>query len=186
MIRVTYELLDEFLLDEDGEEIKDKPRWISEDFPLHSLNSDRANSTKRYFALDPTNEFGGDWSQMLGRACVVNIVQNEGKGKNAGRTFNNVGSISTMRDKEAKKAPELVNSPLLFDPSEPDVEVFLSLPQFVQDKIKAAVDFNGGALEQALEAHSPDSKGEGAKKSKKASEEAEVEPETQKSDDEDW
>jgi len=74
-LHVTYEFLDEFLKDEDGNEIEDKPRWLSETFGFHSLDSDLAKSTKRYFALDPEKEYGGDWSQLLGAPCMVTIIQ---------------------------------------------------------------------------------------------------------------
>ena len=43
-IQLTYEFVDEFLKDEDGNELEDKPRWLSESFPLYNLSSDRAKS----------------------------------------------------------------------------------------------------------------------------------------------
>ena len=64
-ILITYELLDEFCLDEKGEEIEDKPRWVSETIPFHNLEVDLAKSTKRYKALDPEMEFDGDFTQLV-------------------------------------------------------------------------------------------------------------------------
>ena len=52
-ILLTYEFVDEFLKDEDGNEETDKPRWLSESMPLFNLSSERAKSTLRYNALDP-------------------------------------------------------------------------------------------------------------------------------------
>ena len=40
----TYELVDEFMKDENGEDIEDKPRWVSESFPFHSLAADKAKN----------------------------------------------------------------------------------------------------------------------------------------------
>ena len=52
-VLLTYEFTDEFQKDDDGEDIADKPRWLTETFPLYNLGADRAKSTKRYNALDP-------------------------------------------------------------------------------------------------------------------------------------
>jgi len=150
MVQVTYELADEFMLDEAGEALEDKPRWLNEEFPLKSLDLDRAKSTQRYLALDPQLKEDGDFTKLIGYPCIVNVVHNAGKGKNAGRTFCNVGSLSAMREKEAKKLPELVNPPKVFILDEPDVDVFRSLPEFVQDKIKANLNYEGSKLQALL------------------------------------
>lgn len=146
-IMMTYELLDEFCVDEKGEVIEDKPRWVSEEIAFRSLKADLAVSTKRYRALDPEEEADGDFQLLLGRPCNVTIVNNESKGK----IYNNVGNVSGMRPKDAAKAPELVNPPKFFALAEPDMEVFLSLPEWLQDKIKGNLEFNGSALQEALE-----------------------------------
>src|SRR3990167_9993288 len=44
-IQLTYELSDEFMLDEEGEPLKDKPRWLSETMPFYSLGAEKAKST---------------------------------------------------------------------------------------------------------------------------------------------
>ena len=97
----TYEFLDEFCKDENGEDLEDKPRWLSEQFPLHSLEADLAKSTKRYYALDPDENFGGDFTLLVGSPCMVTINQYESKGE----TKNGVSSVAPMRPKEAAKAP---------------------------------------------------------------------------------
>lgn len=147
-IRLTYELLDEFCKDENGDEEEDKPRWVSEDIPFRSLMADMAKSTKRYRALDPNEDHEGDFTQLIETACIVTIVNNESNG----RVFNNVGNVSTMRPKDAQKAAPLKNPPKVFVLDEPDMEIFLSLPQWLQDKIKGNLEFEGSALQKALEA----------------------------------
>jgi hypothetical protein len=149
-LMITYEFLDEFCLDEDGNEDETKPRWLSETLPLRSLQADRAKSTQRYYALDPSEDFGGDFGQLVGMPAVVTIVQNAGKGKNAGNVYNNITALSSMRPKDASKAPDLVNPPKVLDLDEPDMEIFGSLPDWIQDKIKANLEFNGSALQRAL------------------------------------
>lgn len=181
-VMLTYEFLDEFLKDEDGNDIEDKPRWLSETIPLHNLAADKAKSTKRYYALDPNDEHDGDWSQLLGKPCIVNVINREGQGKNAGRIYENISDISAMRPKEAAKAADLVNPTKVFDFYEPDLSVYNTLPEWLQGKMKEAVDFEGSALEIAIERGGEPTekpKKEPAKKQVKA-----TEPETD--EEEDW
>lgn len=150
-IKITYELLDEFMLDEDGNEIEDKPRWISEDIPFNNLEVDLAKSTKRYKALDPDMELEGDFTQLLTLPCLVTLNVTEGRGKNAGRQFNNVMALSQMRAKDANKAAPLVNPAKFFSCSDPDLDIFLSLPEFQQNKIKENLEYNGSILQSLIE-----------------------------------
>lgn len=150
-IRATYELVDEFCVGDDGVELEDKPRWISEDFPFNSLSADLAKSTKRYLALDPTQKLGGDFTLLVDMPCMVTVVNKEGAGKNVGRVFNNVGAVSGMRPKEAAKAAPLVNPTKVFVLDDPDLEVFRSLPEFLQDKIKGNLEYKGSALQRLLD-----------------------------------
>lgn len=165
-IMLTYELLDEFLKDENGEDIDDKPRWLSETLPFNNLESELAKSTKRYFALDPDVNHGGDWARLVGTPCMVTVIVEEGKGKNAGRSFENISAVSSMRPKEAQKAPELVNAPRVFDFFDPDIEVFNALPDWLKDKIKGAVDFGGSELERLLSGKNDRAKPPADKKAK--------------------
>lgn len=142
----TYEFLDEFCKDENGEDVEDKPRWLSEQFPLFSLEADLAKSTKRYYALDPDENFGGDFTLLAGQPCMVTINQYESKGE----IKNGVSSVAPMRPKEAAKAPELVNPPKVFVIDEPDLEIFKSLPDWMQGKIKEGLEYKGSALDEAL------------------------------------
>lgn len=150
-IMITYEFLDEFCLNEDGEEDEEKPRWLSETFPLRNLEADLAKSTKRYKALDPDEVHEGDFTQLVDTPCTVTVINNVGVGKNAGKIYNNIASVSAMRPKDAKNAPALVNEPKVFVLDEPDVTIFKSLPQWLQDKIKSNLEYEGSELEEALE-----------------------------------
>lgn len=160
-IQFTYELLDEFCVDEKGEIEEDRPRWLSETFAFRSLESDLATSTKRYKALDPSDAHDGDFTMLVGTPCIITVVNNAGTGKNAGKVFNNIGNVSTMRPKDAAKAPELVNESKVFVLDEPDMEIFLSFPQWIQDKIKGNLKYEGSTLQEALEAHQKGPKPEG-------------------------
>ena len=150
-IMITYEFLDEFCVDENGNEDEDKPRWLSETLPLRSLQAEKAKSTQRYYALDPNEDLEGDFTQLVGVAANASIVQNAGKGKNAGKTYNNVQALSAMRSKDAAKAPELKNEGKVLDLDAPDITIFQSLPDWLQDKIKDNLEYEGSALQKALD-----------------------------------
>ncbi|HET8689278.1 MAG TPA: hypothetical protein VFM18_21920 [Methanosarcina sp.] len=146
-VMLTYELVDTFMVDENGEELEDKPRFLSEILPLHNLKADKAKSTQRYLAADPNNVFNGDFSKIVDAAVNVAVVHNQVGEK----TYVNIASIAAMRAKDADKCPALKNEPKVFDLDEPDMEIFSSLPQWIQDKIKANLNYQGSALQTALE-----------------------------------
>ena len=143
---LTYELVDTFMLDENGEELTDKPRWISETLPFYGLYADKAKSTQRYNALDPNGEFDGDFSKAIGQPINVTIVNNAVGDK----VYDNIATISAMRPRDADKCPELVNPAKLFDLDAPDLEIFNALPEWLRDKIKGNLNFKGSPLEQVL------------------------------------
>ena len=169
----TYEFLDEFLQDDDGNDILDKPRWMSESLPHYSLENTKAKSTARYYALDPDEEAGGDLTKLIGKPVLINITKNIIKnGPNKGKETNYISGTSTMRAKEAEKAPQLVNPAVVFDIDEPDMEVFNKLPKFMQEKMtEKNLEFPNSALDKAIN-------GDGAGKSKA--------PEPEADSDEDW
>lgn len=148
-LMLTYEFVDEFLLDNDGNELKDKPRWLSESFVLHNLGSEMAKSTKRYNALDPQGLFSGDFLGLLGMPVNVTIVHSPNK-KDPSRPWENVAGVSAMRQKDFDKCPELVNKPIRFDLEEPELESFLALPNWIQKRIKENLEFNGSDLQELL------------------------------------
>lgn len=146
-IMLTYELVDTFMLDEDGKELEDKPRWISETLPFYGLYADKAKSTQRYNALDPSGEFDGDFAKAIGTPINVTIVNNAVGDK----VYDNIATISAMRPRDADKCPELVNPAKLFDLDNPDMEVFNALPEWLRDKIKGNLNFKGSPLEAKLD-----------------------------------
>lgn len=145
-LMVTYELSDAFMIDKEGNDLEDKPRWVSETFPLNNISADLAKSTKRYVAFDPNISDGGDWSKQIGKPCTVNIINNESKGK----VYDNVDSVAPMRARDAAKLPELVNPSRVFDLDNPDMEVFNSFPDWIKEKITSNLTFSGSLLEGLL------------------------------------
>lgn len=145
-IGVTYELSDEFMVDEEGKEIEDKPRWVSETFPLRPLDADLATSTKRLAALDPEGVFEGDFGQTLETPVTITLVIN----KKGDKVYTNVGNVAPMRPRDAAKCPDLVNEPRFFDLDDPNLEVFNNLPKWIKEKIQSNLNYKGSKLEALL------------------------------------
>ena len=146
-ILLTYELVDEFMKDEAGNDIADKPRWISETLPFYGLFADKAKSTQRYNAFDPKDEFDGDFAKAVGMAINIAVVNNAVGDK----VYDNVGNISTMRPRDAQACPELVNPAKTFDLDAPDMAVFTALPPWIQEKIKGNLNYENSPLQKLLE-----------------------------------
>jgi len=112
--------------------------------------AEKAKSTQRYYALDPNEDCEGDFTALAGVAANAAIVQNPGKGKNAGKIYNNIQALSSMRPKDAAKAEPLKRDAKVFVLDEPDLEVFNSLPDWLQGKIKDNLEYQGSKLQALL------------------------------------
>lgn len=145
----TYELLDVYMLDKEGNELEDKPRWVRERFNVNRPEADLAKSTKRYKALDPEELFDWDMTKLIGMPCMITITHGDNK-KDPTRPYENVGNVTAMRAKDAAKAPELQNPSVVFTLDEPNMEVFHKFPQWLQDLIKGNLEFKGSLLERSL------------------------------------
>lgn len=145
-IMLTYELVDAFMVDEEGNDIEDKPRWVSETLPFYGLFADKAKSTQRYNALDPSGAFDGDFSRGVDTPINVTLVNNVSGEK----TYTNVANIAAMRPRDASNCPPLKNAAKVFDLDAPDMEVFASVPEWIQTKIKSNLNFSGSVLDKLL------------------------------------
>lgn len=152
-VALTYELLDEFLKDEDGEDMLDKPRWVTEIMPFYGPGATKSTIAKRYAALDPSNEHDGDLGRLLGVPVMVTITHNPKKGGEG--VWVNVESIATMRAKDAEKAPQLVNPSILFDMDSPDPEAFEKVPNWLKKMITSALNFKGSKTEALINSSPP-------------------------------
>lgn len=142
MLMLTYEFTTEFMKNEAGEELEDKPRWMSEDFAVYPLDSDLATSTKRMKAFDPSfSKFGGDFTKLANQTCTVTIAHKENKKAK-------IGNVSPAM--KGMVVPELKNPVKVFELDNPDITVFQSLPTWLQDNIKENLDFEGSALQTIL------------------------------------
>lgn len=150
-LMLGYELLDEFLKDEDGNDILEKPRWLSETITFSNLKSEKAKSTLRYYALDPDVKHDGDWGKLLNTPCILTVVPEAYRDKfNMERVKEKISAVSGMRAKEAAKAPPLVNEPRIFDFDSPNMEVYETFPDWIKEKLQKALNFKGSALDKML------------------------------------
>lgn len=145
-IALTYEFVDVFMLDEDGNYDEAKPRHLTEMIPFHNLKAEKSKSTQRYHAFDPSEVNAGDWVAQLGKAVNATVVLNPSKG----RTYENIAALSQMRAKDSEKCPQLVNDTIAFDLDTPDPAVWARIPKFIQDRIKANLEFEGSALQKLI------------------------------------
>lgn len=151
-VMVTYELIGEYMQDEDGNNLEDKPRWFSERLNFKNPGAEKAKSTKRAKAIDPENTKKFDFSKFVGMPCLVILVNNISK-KN-GKTYTNIADVTTIRAAVAKNLPDLVNPPKVLDLDDPDLEIFLSLPDWVRNLItKDNLEFEGSKLQGLLDGH---------------------------------
>lgn len=146
-IMLTYELSDCLMVDENGEEQEDKPRWVSETLPFYGLFADKAKSTKRYLAFDPNEEFGGEFAKAVGMPCNVTIVNNAVGDK----VYSNIGNVAPISAKKAAQMPEIKNPTKVFDLDEPDMDVFNALPEWLREKIKGNLNYQGSPLQECIE-----------------------------------
>lgn len=145
-INLSYELCGVYMIDKDGQPDPLKPRWVGEYFPLNNLKSDKARSTVRLMSIDPQLTSGGDWTKLLGAPCLVTIVHKRGKN---GTMYANIGGVS--QPIVGMPVPELKNEARFFDLDAPTLEGFCALPQWIQDKIKANLQYPGSKLARLLE-----------------------------------
>ena len=146
-LHITYELVDCFMVDKDGNELEDKPRWLSEELNMFSPDADKAKCNQRYNAIDPECLHDYDWAAIVGSSCSVMVAHKESKGK----TYANVGLVTPyVVTKRNPELVDLVNDAKVFNLEEPDMDVFDALPQWIKDKIMANLEFKGSPLQEAL------------------------------------
>ena len=130
-VMLTFELPTE-TININGE---DQPRWISKEFNL-SLH-EKSSLTPVVKALDPKGECQ-DLTDLLGKPCMVQVGSTA---SNNAKITNIVAPMKGMPVAPIYNEAKMV----AFDFDSPDLELFATFPQFMQDKIKEAVNYNGFA-----------------------------------------
>jgi len=130
-VTLTFELPTE-TININGEE---QPRWISKEYSL-SLH-EKSGLTQIVKVLDPSNSWK-DLADLLGKPCAIQV----------GSTMTGNAKIeSVVHLMKGMQVAEIYNPAkmLAFDFDAPDLEMFATFPQFMQDKIKSAINYNGFA-----------------------------------------
>lgn len=146
-IRIGWELFGE---DENGEPLtvdvdgKTMPMTISKSYTvsLHEkagLRKDLAAWRGRDFTEEEAKAF--DVSKLVGAYCMVNVTTSETNGKTNGKTYSNVAGLTPLPGalKNAKPAP--VHEQVIFDLDAPDMAVFNSFHEKLQDAIKRSPEW---------------------------------------------
>lgn len=136
---ITFELPNETIEIEKDGETNEMPRWISKEYAisLHEKSGLRA-----LFSVLGLNIEKDDLDKAMTKACLINIGTTSG-GKDK------ITGVSKLM--KGMSAPELINEPKYFDPYNPDMEVWESLPQFLKDKIQEAHDYSTMKLAKILD-----------------------------------
>lgn len=132
-VRLTFELCNERKEFKEGE--GEKPFSISREF---GLSMGRKSHLRPFVegitgtALHDEEAYAFDLEQLLGEACLLNIVHEE---KN-GNTYANIASASPLA--KGMIAPELFNETSVVDVDTATQEQIDALPEFLATKIKSS------------------------------------------------
>lgn len=141
-VLLTFEFPEE-RIEQDGES---RPMWKSKRLKLSS--DERSTCYKFYTKMDPENKHRGDFGKLIGKEIAVFISHDKGNGKNANIVFDNISDVAPLM--RGMKVPPLENDPVVFDLTSPNLEVFESLPDWMQNIIKENLEYDGSKLERAL------------------------------------
>lgn len=80
-----------------------------------------------------------DVSKLVGAYGLINVTHSA----NGERTYANISGISPLPKQLAANKPAGVHSPVIFNMDEPDMDVFASLPEWLQNAIRSAPEWAG-------------------------------------------
>jgi hypothetical protein len=138
-IMVTWEILDDKVKMADG-----RPFAISKQYTL-SLH-EKSNLYKDLVAwrgksFTKEELLGFDISKLLGAYCQIQVVHNDSK--DGTRTYANVNTIMGTKDR-----PKGVNPEMMFDIANSDMDVFDTLSEWLQTKIRSSEEWKANQLSQ--------------------------------------
>ena len=137
-VRLTFELPKLLKVWKEGEEAK--PRVISRDFTF-SMGG-KANLRKFIEGIEgvsllDSEAYAYDVDTLLGKSCLISVSCVNKNDK----TYNNIETASPLMDDMV--APKKYNPNFLFDVNSFDQKKFETLPEFLQEKIKASPEYKG-------------------------------------------
>jgi len=136
------------------EELGEQPMVISKIYTLSLyetsglrilLESWRGKS----FSKEEAESF--DITKVLGAPCLINVKHVQGQGKNAGKVYAQIASVSPLM--KGTICPPAINPPVEFSVREFDKVKFDSFPDWLKDKIKSSKEYkemaSGNHVEQS-------------------------------------
>ena len=144
-IRLGFEVLGE---DEDGTPMmvsingKSMPMTIDKEYTVSmhekaNLRKELAAWRGRAFTAEEAAAF--DVSKLLGQYCLLNVAHKDAAN---GKTYANIVGISPLPSALKNTKPAGVHPLVRFDLDAPDINVFESLSEWLQNKIKAAPEWD--------------------------------------------
>lgn len=142
-IRIGWELFGE---DEDGNDLtieidgKTMPMTISKSYTLSlhekaNLRKDLSAWRGKEFTDEEAPAF--DVSKLVGTYCMVNVTTSE----NNGKTYSNVAGLTPLPGALKNAKPAGVHKSVLFNLDDPDMAVFDSFHEKLQDYIRKSPEF---------------------------------------------
>jgi hypothetical protein len=106
---------------------------------------------------------GFELSKLVGQPCMVNVIHEEGED----RTYANIASVSQLM--KGYNAPPQITPPVFYEIEQGKNDTYLSLPEWIREKIAACNEWNapvkaqpaGGALPTSDELGNPAPEDEG-------------------------
>jgi hypothetical protein len=142
-IRIGWELFGEdeqgqpLVVDVDG---KQMPMTISKSYTLSlheksALRKDLAAWRGKDFTEEEARSF--DVTKLLGAWCMVNVTTSETNGK----TYSNVAGLTPLPAALKNSKPQAVHQVVVFNLDEPDMEVFATFHDKLQEAIKRSPEW---------------------------------------------
>lgn len=136
-VRISFEVPSEMKVFK--EEKGEQPVSLSKEYTVST--HEKSGLRKLIVACDPKGlpeELEGEYDieNLLGKSCLVSVVHNQGKD---GAVYANI-DVETVLPK-GMKCLDAVNEPKLLSYDNFDSELFNTLPQFIQDKMKQSWEY---------------------------------------------
>lgn len=129
------------------------PLKVSYDKTGRKLN-DKSNLYKHTTALDPSDSWGGNLKNLLLKPCIITTTLNTSGDK----TYANIAKngVSPVPDMDGFVIKDTPNPGYAFDIDDYTQEEWDALPEFIQNKIKEAINFKPLEGSDTPEAITPD------------------------------
>ncbi len=151
-VKVSFELPTELKVFDEAK--GEQPHVISIDFTLSMADKSNLRAfLTGWRGKSYTDEEAKkvDISKMVGVPCQLSVIHRTAK--SSGKVYATVSSASMLM--KGVEAPKQINQSLIFNVNQFDLDVYLSLPKFIQDKIAQSDEYKKQA--HPAETASPES-----------------------------